>query len=218
MVAVVQPDAALSCAPVRKRASTQRNQVKPSYDEYVSDPAKPVPYRARPIDGTSWSRWLVDDQREASGRPDVAVFISDMLTAPVKISGEPIVNLIASTSGTDSDWVVKVIDLYPDEVAGQPNMGGYQLMISADILRGRYRESLSRRQTDRCQRAAALSLCVADSEPRLSAGPPDHGAGAIELVPALRSQPANICAEYFLGEAGRLPEGYAADLSHGRRS
>jgi len=114
-----------------------------AYDEYVSDPAKPVPYRARPIDGTSWSRWLVDDQREASGRPDVAVFTSDILNAPVKISGEPIVNLIASTSGTDSDWVVKVIDLYPDEVAGQPNMGGYQLMISADILRGRYRESLS---------------------------------------------------------------------------
>jgi putative CocE/NonD family hydrolase len=114
-----------------------------AYDEYVSDPARPVPYRARPIDGTSWSRWLVDDQREASGRPDVAVFTSDILTAPVKISGEPIVNLIASTSGTDSDWVVKVIDLYPDEVAAQPNMGGYQLMISADILRGRYRESLS---------------------------------------------------------------------------
>ena len=71
------------------------------YEEYVSDPAKPVPYRARPIDGTSWSRWLVDDQREASGRPDVAVFTSDILNAPVKISGEPIVNLIASTSGTD---------------------------------------------------------------------------------------------------------------------
>ena len=113
------------------------------YQEYISDPAKPVPYRARPIDGTSWSRWLVDDQREASGRPDVAVFVSDNLTAPVKISGEPIANLIASTSGTDSDWVVKVIDLYPDEVAGQPNMGGYQLMISGDIFRGRYRENLA---------------------------------------------------------------------------
>jgi len=112
------------------------------YEEYVSDPAKPVPYRARPIDGTSWSRWLVDDQREQSGRPDVLAFTSDVLKAPVKISGEPIVNLIASTSGTDSDWVVKVIDLYPDEVAGQPNMGGYQLAISMDVFRGRYRESL----------------------------------------------------------------------------
>jgi len=113
------------------------------YYEYISDPAKPVPYRARPIDSDSWRRWLVDDQREQSGRPDVAVFTSETLTAPVKISGEPIVNLIASTSGTDSDWVVKVIDLFPDEVAGDPGMGGYQLMISADILRGRYRESFS---------------------------------------------------------------------------
>ena len=117
------------------RAST------PGYEEYISDPSKPVPYRARPIDATSWSRWLVDDQREASGRPDVLVFTSEALTAPVKISGEPIANLIASTSGTDSDWVVKLIDLYPDQVAGQPNMGGYQLMVSADILRGRFRES-----------------------------------------------------------------------------
>jgi putative CocE/NonD family hydrolase len=111
-----------------------------AYEEYISDPAKPVPYRARPIDGNSWSRWLVDDQREASGRPDVVAFVSDVVTAPMKISGQPIVNLIASTSGTDSDWVVKVIDLYPDEVASQPNLGGYQLMISADIFRGRYRE------------------------------------------------------------------------------
>jgi putative CocE/NonD family hydrolase len=114
----------------------------PAFDEYISDPAKPVPYRTRPIDNTTWRQWLVDDQREASGRPDVAVFVTDVLTAPVKISGQPIVNLIASTSGTDSDWVVKVIDLYPDEVAAQPAMGGYQLMISADIFRGRYRESL----------------------------------------------------------------------------
>ena len=112
------------------------------YEEYISDPAKPVPFRARPIDGASWSRWLVDDQREASGRPDVLVFTSEALTSPVKISGQPMANLIASTSGTDSDWVVKLIDLYPDQVAGQPNMGGYQLMIAADVFRGRYRESL----------------------------------------------------------------------------
>ncbi len=125
----------------RKASFTARTS-EPGYEEYVSDPAKPVPYRARPIDGTSWSRWLVDDQREASGRPDVLVFTSDVLNAPVKISGEPIANLMASTSGTDSDWVVKVIDLYPDQVAGQPNMGGYQLMISADVFRGRYRENV----------------------------------------------------------------------------
>jgi len=113
-----------------------------AFDEYVSDPSKPVPFRARPIDDASWSRWLVDDQREASGRPDVVAFVSDVLTAPVKISGQPVANLLASTSGTDSDWVVKLIDVYPDEVADQAAMGGYQLMVSADIFRGRYRENL----------------------------------------------------------------------------
>jgi putative CocE/NonD family hydrolase len=120
-----------------------------AFDEYVSDPAKPVPFRARPIQPVegaagvrTWSQWLVDDQREASGRPDVLAYVSEVLTAPVKISGQPVASLIASTSGTDADWVVKLIDVYPDEVARQPAMGGYQLMVSADIFRGRYRESL----------------------------------------------------------------------------
>ena len=119
-----------------------------AFEEYISDPAKPVPYRARPIQsmgysaGMTWAEWLVDDQREQSGRPDVKVFTSDVLSAPLKISGQPIANLEASTSGTDSDWVVKLIDVYPDEVASDPRLGGYQLMISADIFRGRYRESL----------------------------------------------------------------------------
>jgi hypothetical protein len=115
-----------------------------AFDEYVSDPAKPVPFIPRPVkaSGDTWAQWLVTDQREASGRPDVAVFVSDVLDAPMKISGQPIANLVASTSGTDADWVVKVIDVYPDEVTGQPELGGYQLMIAADIFRGRYRESL----------------------------------------------------------------------------
>jgi hypothetical protein len=89
----------------------------------------------------SWDKWLVDDQREASGRPDVLAFVSNVLTSPLKISGDPLVNLVASTSGTDSDWVVKLIDVYPDEVGSRPALGGYQLMVSADIFRGRYRES-----------------------------------------------------------------------------
>jgi putative CocE/NonD family hydrolase len=121
-----------------------------AYEEYVSDPAKPVPFRVRPTRpvgydiaaGLTWPLWLVDDQREMSGRPDVLAFVSQVLTSPVKISGLPVANLIASTSGTDADWVVKLIDVYPDEVADQPEMGGYQLMVSADIFRGRYRESL----------------------------------------------------------------------------
>ena len=126
---------------------------KPSSDEgsdqYVSDPAKPVPFRARPsqpvgyTENLSWVRWLVDDQREFSGRPDVLTFTSDALTTPLTISGEPLVNLVAATTGTDADWVVKLIDVYPDEYAGQPELGGYQLPVAMDIFRGRYRQSLS---------------------------------------------------------------------------
>lgn len=116
--------------------------------EYVSDPAKPVPFRARPIEpvgyedeGLSWPEWLVDDQREASGRPDVLVFVSEPFSEPLKVAGRSMVNLVALTSGSDADWVVKLIDVHPPEVAGQPEMGGYQLMVAADIFRGRYRSS-----------------------------------------------------------------------------
>ncbi len=150
--------AALRLAPQQKAVLSSTTPAAPlaarrnaTFDEYVSDPAKPVPYRARPIPqccydetkGQTWPRWLADDQREASGRTDVLTFTSDVLTAPVKISGEPVAHLLASTSGTDADWVAKLIDVYPDQVAAQPDMGGYQLMVSADIFRGRYREDLS---------------------------------------------------------------------------
>src|SRR5207244_9898303 len=89
-----------------------------AFDEYVSDPAKPVPFRARPIQPVgaaqgTWRQWLVDDQREASGRPDVVAFVSDVLNAPVKGSGQPSANRVASTSGTDADWVVKGTARYP---------------------------------------------------------------------------------------------------------
>jgi hypothetical protein len=119
-----------------------------AFEAYVSNPAKPVPFRARPVLPTgydaihTWAQWLTDDQREASGRTDVVAFVSEPLAAPLRISGEPVANLVAATSGTDADWVVKVIDVYPDEVSSQPAMGGFQLMVSADIFRGRYRESL----------------------------------------------------------------------------
>jgi putative CocE/NonD family hydrolase len=119
------------------------------FDAYVSDPAKPVPYRRRPAQPIgyvlplTWPEWLVDDQREQSGRTDVLSYTSEVLQSPVQISGQPVAHLVASTSGTDSDWVVKLIDVYPDEVADQPELGGYELMISADIFRGRYRESLA---------------------------------------------------------------------------
>ncbi|MDY1547591.1 CocE/NonD family hydrolase [Luteibacter sahnii] len=113
---------------------------------YVSDPQHPVPYRPRPVgpmSGKGWQHWLTSDQREASTRPDVATFTSPVLTEAVRISGAPRVHLVASTSGTDADWVVKLIDVYPDQVAAQPEMGGYQLGISMDIFRGRYREGFT---------------------------------------------------------------------------
>jgi putative CocE/NonD family hydrolase len=120
-----------------------------AFDEYVSDPAKPVPYRARPSQPIgytpplSWQRWLVDDQREFSGRTDVLTYSSEVLSKPLRVSGEPIANLVAATTGTDVDWVVKLIDVYPDEVPGHAELGGYQLAIAMDIFRGRYRESLA---------------------------------------------------------------------------
>lgn len=115
--------------------------------EYVSDPAKPVPYRVRPIvpsfggAGSTWRQWLVDDQRPFADRTDVLVFVSEPLAEPLQLAGEVAATLFASTSGTDADWVVKLIDLYPEEFPAQPELGGYQLMISGDILRGRYRAS-----------------------------------------------------------------------------
>jgi putative CocE/NonD family hydrolase len=114
------------------------------FDEYVSDPSKPVPYRARPVvdsDDDAWRHWLIDDQRFVDGRPDVLTYVTEPLTTPLRLSGAPEVNLYASTSGTDSDWVVKLIDVYPGTVPSQPAMGGYELSISLDIFRGRYRTS-----------------------------------------------------------------------------
>jgi len=114
------------------------------YDEYVSDPTKPVPYVPRPVrfaDSEAWRRWLVTDQRAFADRTDVLTYVTPPLTEPLHLAGAPIVNLAASTSGTDTDWVVKLIDVYPDEVPSQEEMSGYQLGISMDIFRGRYRES-----------------------------------------------------------------------------
>ncbi|MBB4126036.1 hypothetical protein GGR77_001326 [Xanthomonas translucens] len=114
------------------------------YEEYVSDPAKPVPFVPRPVDfgdRDMWTTWLVHDQRFVDGRPDVLTYVSEPLDAPLSIAGVPEVNLQASTSGSDSDWVVKLIDVYPDEVASDPKMGGYELPVSLAIFRGRYRES-----------------------------------------------------------------------------
>jgi len=119
------------------------------FDAFVSDPAHPVPYRPRPIEvtysnGSRWGRWMTEDQRFVQGRPDVATWQSEPLREDLTIAGPVLARLFASTTGSDADWVVKLIDVYPDSVAGRPQMGGYQLMVAAEVLRGRYRRSFER--------------------------------------------------------------------------
>jgi putative CocE/NonD family hydrolase len=120
-------------------------------DSYVSDPANPVPYRARPIKETfgegmpGWWTWLAEDQRFVAGRPDVLHWQTAPLAEDVTVTGDVAAKLFASTTGRDADWVVKLIDVYPDGASGADSaMAGYQLMVAGDILRGRYRRSLDR--------------------------------------------------------------------------
>ncbi len=121
-----------------------------AYDQYVSDPAHPVPYRPRPIQvtysaGSQWGSWQAMDQRFVEGRPDVLTWSTEPLTEDVVIAGDLSARLFASTTGTDADWVVKLIDVFPDTATvGGRQMGGYQLMVAGEILRGRYRTSFER--------------------------------------------------------------------------
>jgi uncharacterized protein len=116
-----------------------------AFDSYVSDPANPVPYRHRPVEVRSgWTTWLVEDQRFVDHRPDVLTWTTEPLKDDVIVSGKVVANLFASTSGTDSDWIVKVIDVYPERYEPDPKMGGYELMIAGDVFRGRYRNSFEK--------------------------------------------------------------------------
>ncbi len=116
-------------------------------DSFVADPMNPVPYRKRPIQptygpGSMWRTWLTEDQRFVEHRPDVLAWQTNVLDNPVTISGEISATLFASTTGSDADWVVKLIDVYPDSLG--PAMGGFELMVANDVLRGRYLESFSK--------------------------------------------------------------------------
>ena len=119
------------------------------FDAYLSDPARPVPYRARPIlpiygRGSTWSTWLLDDQRFAQDRPDVMAWETAPLEEDLVIAGSIVAHLFASTTGSDADWVVKLIDVYPERYQPDSTMGGYQLMVSNEVFRGRYRSSFER--------------------------------------------------------------------------
>jgi putative CocE/NonD family hydrolase len=120
----------------------------PGYDRYTSDPAKPVPYRPRPVEasfaGTGWPEWMVQDQRFVHERPDVLSYETEPLAEDLSVAGDVMARLYASTSGTDSDWVVKLIDVYPEDYADDPAMRGYQLMLTGEVLRGRFRKSFEK--------------------------------------------------------------------------
>jgi putative CocE/NonD family hydrolase len=115
------------------------------FDRYVSDPDHPVPYRPRPVaptySGTEWRVWLVQDQRFVHLRPDVLSFETEPLARDLDVAGPIVAHLFASTSGTDCDWVVKLIDVYPE---GDPKLGGYQLLIADEVFRARFRNSFER--------------------------------------------------------------------------
>jgi putative CocE/NonD family hydrolase len=116
-----------------------------NFDTYISDPAKPVPYRPRPIiatyQGPGWFDWLVQDQRFAHHRPDVLSWETEPLAEDVTVAGPIVAHLFASTTGSDCDWVVKVIDVHPEGYAQNPSMSGYQLMVSNEVFRARFRKS-----------------------------------------------------------------------------
>lgn len=118
-------------------------------DSFVSDPAKPVPYRARPIEATysqdsRWRNWLTEDQRFVHNRPDVLSWETEELKDDVNITGNLMAKIYAATSGSDADWVVKLIDVYPGMNVDDPKMSGYQLMVANDVFRGRFRNSFSK--------------------------------------------------------------------------
>jgi uncharacterized protein len=116
------------------------------YDTYVSDPAHPVPYRTRPIEetygpGSRWYTWLTEDQRFVQNRPDVVSWETEPLSQDVTVTGNIFAKLFASTSGSDADWVVKLIDVYPEQYLKEPRMAGYEFMVANDVFRGRFRKS-----------------------------------------------------------------------------
>lgn len=108
------------------------------FDAYRSDPDQPVPNAPRPDDGSNFASWMLQDQRFVDDRPDVVTWVSAPLAEDLTIAGDVTARLFASTSGSDADWVVKLIDVFPEETPDRPSMGGYQFMVNADIMRGRY--------------------------------------------------------------------------------
>ena len=134
-----------------------------AFDEFLSDPAHPVPYRNRPIPPTftapGWSTWLLDDQRFAESRPDVLVWQTEPLKEDLVITGDISARFFASTSESDADWIVKLIDVLPESAdATPPELSGYELMIAGDVLRGRFRDGFDKPKAMRPNEPVAFTL------------------------------------------------------------
>lgn len=137
-------------------------------ESYLSDPNAPIPYQLRPIRAIysddpqrgDWRIWQVADQRFVDGRPDVLTFVSEPLAEAITVRGNSVSHLFSATTGSDADWVVKLIDVFPDQDARNPEMSGYQFMVSGEILRGRYRESFSRPEAIVPNQAAEYTILL----------------------------------------------------------
>ena len=120
-----------------------------AFDSYISDPAHPVPYRTRPVEetyspGSRWYTWLTEDQRFVHNRPDVLSWETETLEEDVTVTGTITAKLFAATTGSDADWIMKLIDVYPEKYPDDPKMGGYQFMVANDVFRGRFRNSFEK--------------------------------------------------------------------------
>src|SRR5205807_498895 len=136
-------------------------------DEYTSDPARPVPYTEAIANGMT-TEYMTDDQRFAARRPDVLFYQTDVLKEPVTLAGPVLADLRVSTSGTDSDWVVKLIDVFPGKatdfakMASGEHLGGYQMMVRSEVIRGRFRDSYAEPRPFRPNEPTRVALPLQD--------------------------------------------------------
>jgi hypothetical protein len=139
--------------------------------------------------------------------PDILVWRTDPLAEDITIGGDIAAHLFASTTGSDADWVAKLIDVFPDTITQGPVLGGYEFMVSSEIMRGRYRQGFDRARPIAPNSINEYVVDLHQQSYTFRKGSPDHGPGAEHLVPGVRPQPADVRAQHLPGDPGRLPRG-----------